>query len=160
MGPTYLAYRRAAERIRSGWAQRKWTDDDGNPCMVQAILDAAGISGTELPYGMQLELDSQLIRTRTYCSKRQERRKRKRTLRRGEPLQPMAIAWNDAKGRTKEEVAGVLDALADRLETAELARQLETASKAHGNVPWQEVSESLDGLWAEHESGERVLAPV
>jgi hypothetical protein len=118
MGPIHHQLRQAAQAIRRGWVQGHWRDEDGNVCLLQAVSEALGYEGTAvtLPWKVQLALDSQLMTLPTYCNTRALRRKRRKLLRQGTSIQQLIWGWNDADGRTKEEVAGALDALADRLE--------------------------------------------
>lgn len=149
MQPTYQVYRDAAQAVWQGWAQGCWRDDWGNPCLVQALVDAAGVRvASELPMELQLELDSHLASFADYCVTAQHRRERHKALHGEDHLWQFAVRWNDAPSRTRQEVAGMLDALADRVEFERVQSSRESITVTTGkNSSWEQVSEELYFLW-------------
>ena len=154
MRPNHLIYRAAASRVRLGWTQDNWYDHAGNPCLVRAICDAAGIKEKEpvLPLQIAKELDVFMMRLPSYCPSSSVRRRHKRMRRKGKAydLTKCLIGWNDAEGRTKEEVADVLLSLANRLE------------REQGLSSWKSVDDEIERLWQEHarEHEEQMIAFV
>lgn len=127
MRPTFGIFRKASRRLSGGWVQGLWYDDAGNVCMLQAVIDALGIKQSEddsknaaLPWAVLVEIDATLMGTATYCASAEQEINRRNILsdRNVEQMSQLIWTWNDAPGRTKDEVLDVLRATADRLEDA------------------------------------------
>lgn len=76
---------RAADLVDNGWCQGVYQDDDGNVCMRKALLIASGLS------------EDNFIPENIYQAAWKE-------IGYGERM----TDWNDASGRTKEEVSTAL----------------------------------------------------
>ena len=113
-------FRIAASYIRSGWVQGEWRDDDGNVCLLQAVIDAMSIKkdAATLPFPVLLAIDTTLVGMGTYCVTAEEKAHRLNILidRDAENLSELIWSWNDADGRTNDEVVKALEKTADRLE--------------------------------------------
>lgn len=155
----FRGFRAAADAVTRGWAWRAWRDEEtGHPCMVQALMDAIGVvRPNDLPMGVQLELDRQLKMDRSYCVSRKARRERRTDIKTNQPIWRYAVRWNDVEGRTQQEVAAVLYAVADRLEIAYAMHLEGLASQTRVNVSWAEVERGLEDLWDELESEQLAL---
>lgn len=152
---TYRSCIGAAARVREGWAWRRWRNDNGDPCMLQALLDAMGLGhgaqGAQLPRNVQLALDEVLMRRPDYRFNVKLQSMRLRARMSGKSLQKAHYSWNDLAGRTMEEVAQVLDELAEEMKpriVRDLPRLLATAIRPVNQSYYD--TESADELELTH----------
>lgn len=142
-------YRGGAKRIRNRWS-RGYRDDFGGVCLVQSVLDEAGISGQTLPAHMVEEIDASLQQFRSY-----------RVMRAIDDLvdgglgrQDVIMAWNDLMG-SKRRVARVLDTLADGQELEFLR-----AEQLRLQIEVQQLKDVVEELRSEKRVLERAMAEL
>lgn len=82
-----LVLEKARERIARGWCQNWFSDDRGGLCIIGALSEAVGSKGDMKPWAILLGFD----------------------------FRNPASTWNDAPGRTQQEVLDRFDAAIERL---------------------------------------------
>ncbi len=143
MSSNFSVFRRAARSIESGWLCGDWSDDKGNKCLVQGVLNSTPsfrrLRSRILPSDIMTEIDSEMSLLGSYRFLRKFAQRLQQTqpdwyakftdrlgAKNMAPEQLAMIMWNDTPWRRKEEVVGVLSHVADRTElawrTSEIAR--------------------------------------
>jgi chromosome segregation ATPase len=108
MDSNFRLYRDAARDVGRGWLRGDFKNLKGDKCLVQGVLDAAGIPGTHLPPAMVDELDARLQHYWYY------RMLRAIALTTGRSVQDAIMLWNDTTW--KRRVVDALNLVADDLE--------------------------------------------
>lgn len=100
-------YREAARVVREGWCQGAYDDEEGCHCVMGALHVGFGLSLSETTKADEDAMSAPLAASL-------------RLRLRGTPKRAV-VSWNDAPGRTAEDVAEALERCAEELERGEVA---------------------------------------